>query len=127
MTLFSLGIFVSSLDATNAWNFRIYDKRLVIARNINEDVSTVIVLDVLTNIPFTIETPNIAFLHTLILGKEFLANLKVYTSKNVEGVAADFTNFFKALDIDQEIEDFIRAYWIYPDKIRFELVEVEES
>ena len=124
--MFSLGIFVSSLDAANDWNFRIYDKRLVISRTINEAVSTVTVLDVLTNIPFTIETPNIASLRTLILGKEFLANLKVYTSKNVEGVAADFTNFFEALDIDQEIEDFIRAYWIYPDKIRFELVDVEE-
>jgi hypothetical protein len=127
MTLFNVGIFVSSLDAANKWNFRIYDKRLVIARTINKGVSTVTVLDVLTNIPFTLETPNIAFLKTLILGKEFLADLKVYTSKNVEGVAADFTNFFEALDIDQEIEDFIRAYWIYPDKIRFELVDVEET
>ena len=127
MILFSLGIFVSSLDAANNWNFRIYDKRLVIARTINENARTVTVLDVLTNIPFTLEAPNIASLQKLILGKEFLANLKVYTSKNVEGVAADFTNFFEALDIDQEIEDFIRAYWIYHDKIRFELVEVEES
>jgi hypothetical protein len=127
MTLFNLGIFVSSSDAVNDWNFRIYDKRLVIARNINESLSAVTVLDVLTNIPFVLETANIASLKTLILGKEFLANLKVYTSKNVEGVAADFTNFFEALDIDQEIEDFIRAYWIYPGKIRFELVEVEES
>jgi hypothetical protein len=126
MTLFSLVIFVSSLDAANAWNFRIYDKRLVIARTINEGASTVAVLDVLTNIPFILETPNVASLQTLIIGKEFLANLKVYTSKNVEGVFADFTNFFEALDIDQEIEDFIRAYWIYPNKVRFELVDVEE-
>jgi hypothetical protein len=127
MTLFSLGIFVSSSDAANDWNFRIYDKRLVIARTINEGANTVTVLDILTNIPFTLENPNIVSLDTLILGKEFLANLKVYSSKNVEGVAADFTNFFEVLDIDQEIEDFIRAYWIYPDKIRFELVDLEES
>ena len=35
-------------------------------------------------------------------------------------------NFFDALDVDQAAEDFIKAYWVYPIKIRFELVEVEE-
>ena len=42
------------------------------------------------------------------------------------GVDEDFINFFEALDIDQSIEDFIKAYWIYPSKIRFELAEIEE-
>ncbi len=41
-------------------------------------------------------------------------------------VDKDFINFFEALDVDQSIEDFIKAYWIYPSKIRFELVEIEE-
>ena len=62
----------------------------------------------------------------LTVGKEYLANLRVYTSKKLAGVDRDFTDFFEALDIDQSIEDFIKAYWIYPSKIRFELVEMEE-
>jgi hypothetical protein len=45
----------------------------------------------------------------------------------MEGIDKDFIGFFEAIDIDQNIEDFIKAYWIYPDKIRFELVEVEET
>jgi CHASE1-domain containing sensor protein len=62
----------------------------------------------------------------LTFGKEYIANLRVYTSKNVEDVDNEFTDFFEALDIDQGIEDFIKAYWVYPSKIRFELEEVEE-
>ena len=55
-----------------------------------------------------------------------MANLKVYTAKNVASVDKDFINFFEALDVDQSTEDFIKAYWIYPNKIRFELAEMEE-
>ena len=61
-----------------------------------------------------------------MLEKEYLAQLKVYTSKNLEGIDKEFINFFDALDVDQALEDFIKAYWIYPSKIRFELVDVEE-
>ena len=42
------------------------------------------------------------------------------------GVDKDFIDFFEALDVDQNIEDFIKAYWVYPSKIRFELVDIEE-
>jgi hypothetical protein len=27
--------------------------------------------------------------------------------------------------VDQAAEDFIKAYWIYPDRVKLELVEVE--
>jgi hypothetical protein len=43
----------------------------------------------------------------------------------VEGVPADFVDFFEVLDVDQKTEDFIKAYWLYPSYIRFELVEAE--
>jgi hypothetical protein len=108
------------------WNYRITDKRLVIAKTKNASVHKVAVLDVLTNLPFAVEAPDEALLNSLSVEKEYLANLKVYTSKNLQDVDKDFINFFEALDIDQSIEDFIRAYWIYPSKIRFELVEAEE-
>jgi hypothetical protein len=74
----------ASWDIASDWNFRVFDKRLIVV------------------------------------------NLRVYTAKSVEGVEGDFVNFFEALDIDQSIEDFIKAYWVYPSKIRFELVDIEE-
>jgi hypothetical protein len=57
----------------------------------------------------------------LATDKEYLATLKVYTAKNLQGVDEEFINFFDAVDVDQNIEDFIKAYWVYPNKIRFEL------
>ena len=84
------------------------------------------VLDVLTNLTFGLEIPESIPIQELAVAKEYLASLKVYTSKNTQGVEKDFISFFEALDIDQSIEDFIKAYWIYPSKIRFELSDVEE-
>jgi hypothetical protein len=55
-----------------------------------------------------------------------LTHLKVYTSKSLYGIDAQFVNFFEALDVDQAMEDFIKAYCVYPSKIRFELAGVEE-
>lgn len=37
----------------------------------------------------------------------------------------DFVEFFQAVDVDQSIEDFLKAYWLYPNYIRFEIAEVE--
>jgi hypothetical protein len=75
---------------------------------------------------FAVEVPDKILMQELTVDQEYLANLRVYTQKNVSEVDKDFINFFEALDIDQSIEDFIKAYWVYPSKIRFELVEVEE-
>ena len=116
----------ASLDIESDWNFRVFDKRLVVVKAKNESVRKVAVLDVLTNLPFAVEVPDMISMQELSVGKEYLANLRVYTSKNLEGVDKDFTDFFEALDVDQSIEDFIKAYWIYPSKIRFELIDVEE-
>jgi hypothetical protein len=114
------------LDMESDWNFRILDKRLIVVKTKNESVHKVAVLDVLTNLTFALEVPDTISMQELIAEKEYLANLKVYTSKNLKSVDKDFINFFEALDVDQSIEDFIKAYWIYPSKIRFELVDVEE-
>jgi hypothetical protein len=64
-------------------------------------------------------------MESLEVEKGYLATLRVYTLKNPMGVKSDFVEFFEVLDVDQSAEDFIRAYWLYPDLIRFELVEVE--
>jgi hypothetical protein len=116
----------ASLDMESDWNFRILDKRLIVVKTKNESVHKVAVLDVLTNLTFALEVPDTISMQELIAEKEYLTDLKVYTSKNLKGVDKDFINFFEALDVDQSIEDFIKAYWIYPSKIRFELVDVEE-
>ncbi len=116
----------ASLDVEGYWNFRVYDKRLVVVKAKNDGARKVAVLDVLTNLPFAVEVPEMVSMQELSVGKEYLANLRVYTSKNLEGVDENFTDFFEALDIDQSIEDFVRAYWVYPGKIRFELIDVEE-
>jgi hypothetical protein len=117
----------ASLDIESDWNFRVFDKRLVVVKAKNESGRKVAVLDVVTNLPFAVEVPDMISMQELSVGKEYLANLRVYTSKNLEGVDEDFINFFEALDVDQSIEDFIKAYWIYPSKIRFELIDVEET
>ncbi len=116
----------ASLDMENDWNFRVFDKRLIIAKTKNESVRKVAVLDVLTNLMFAVEVPDMISMHELSIDTEYLANLRVYTSKNVGSVDNGFIDFFEALDIDQNIEDFIKAYWIYPSKIRFELIDIEE-
>jgi hypothetical protein len=116
----------ASWDIASDWNFRVFDKRLVVVKTKNESVRKVAVLDVLTNLMFAVELPDTISMQELSVEKEYLADLRVYTAKNVEGVDKDFVNFFEALDIDQSIEDFIKAYWVYPSKIRFELVGIEE-
>jgi len=116
----------ASWDTASDWNFRVFDKRLIVVKTKNESVCKVAVLDVLTNLMFAVEVPERISMEKLSVEKEYLANLRVYSTKNVEGVERDFVNFFEALDIDQSIENFIKAYWVYPSKIRFELIDIEE-
>ena len=116
----------ASLDIESDWNFRVFVKRLIVVKTKNYRVRKAAVLDVLTNLMFAIEVPDLISMEELALEKEYLANLRVFTAKNIEGVNVDFANFFEAVDVDQNIEDFLKAYWIYPSKIRFELIEIEE-
>jgi len=108
------------------WNFRMTTQRLIVMKTKAESVRKAAALDVLTNLSLALSIPKDFAMEDLALNKEYLANLKVYTSRNLQGVDEEFINFFDAVDVDQNVEDFIKAYWVYPDKIRFELVEVEE-
>ena len=116
----------ASLNEQSEWNYRKTDQRLIVAKTKNVNIRKVAVLDVLTNVPFTINVPDSVSMEDLQPEKEYLAHLKVYTSKNLTGVNEDFVNFFDAIDVDQDLGDFIKAYWVYPSKISFELVDVEE-
>ena len=115
-----------SLDGNSKWNFRVTDNRLIVVKTKNESVSKVAVLDVLTNIMFTIEVPDAIEIKEIAINKEYLINLKVYTSKDLTNIDKEFLSFFGALDINQSMEDFIKAYWIYPNKILFQLQSKEE-
>jgi hypothetical protein len=116
----------ASLDIESDWNFRVFDKRLIVVKTKNEIGRKVAVLDVLTNLTFAVEVPDTISLKELNVDAEYVADLRVYTAKKVGDVDTEFVDFFEALDIDQSVEDFIKAYWIYPSKIRFELVDIEE-
>jgi hypothetical protein len=118
----------ASLDSVDSalWNYRVQDKRLVVVKTKNEGVRKVAVLDVLSNLTFAVEVPAEIAFDSLKADSEYLATFKVYTSKDLKGVEGEFISFFEELDVDQATEDFIKAYWIYPAKIRFQLVEIEE-
>jgi len=116
----------ASLNEQNEWNYRKTDQRLIVVKTKNQNIRKVASLDVLTNVPFTVGVPDSISMEDLQIEKEYLAHMKVYTSKNLEGIKEDFVNFFDGIDIDQDMGDFIKAYWVYPSKIRFELSDVEE-
>jgi hypothetical protein len=122
-----LGFYLSaSLNEETDWNYRKIDQRLIVVKTKNVNIRKAAVLDVLTNLPFAINIPENIAIEELQPEKEYLVQLKVYTSKDLDGVDMEFYNFFGALDVDQGLEDFIKAYWVYPSKILFELAEFEE-
>jgi hypothetical protein len=119
----------SSFDVESGWNFRTIEKRLVVVKSKAEAVGKIAVLDVLTNLMFTVEVHegiSAMPITELSAGKQYLLNLRVITSKNLDDVKADAISFFQAIDIEQSMDDYIKAYWLYPGKIRFQLVEAEE-
>jgi hypothetical protein len=117
----------AALNQETEWNFRILDKRLVTVKTKSEGIRKIAVLDVLTNLMFTVHASEAVDMQTIAPNTEYLFSLNVYTAKNPGDINKDFVNFFEAVDIDQDMEDFIKAYWVYPTKIRFELIEVEEA
>ena len=112
-------------EKSGQWIYRIFDRRTISIKSKNEQVRKIAVVDLLTGLPFGVEVPKNVPLESLEIEKEYLASLKVYTAQNIAGVTSDFVEFFEVLDVDQSIEDFIKAYWLYPKLIRFELAEAE--
>jgi hypothetical protein len=116
----------TSMNAESEWNFRIIEKRLVTIKTKNEAACSVSALDILTNMVFNVEVTEAVDMKTLIQDTQYVLTLNVYTSKNLEGIDIEFVGFFGEIDIDQEMEDFIRSYVVYSTKTRFEVIEVEE-
>ena len=105
--------------------YRIFDRRTISVKAKNDQVRKLAAVDLVTNLPFAIEVPTEITLDSLEVGKEYLASMKVYTTQKTESVPPDFTEFFQVVDVDQSMDDFIKAYWLFPKIIKFELVEAE--
>ena len=109
----------------NEWVFRIFNRRLLTVKAKNEEVRKISALDSATNIPFAVDVPKDVSMQNVETEKMYFASLKIYTAKNVQGMEPSFVEFFEVLDVDQSVDDFIRAYWAYPKLIKFELVQAE--
>ena len=96
----------ASSNQDSDWNYRKIDQRLIVIKTKNENVRKAAATDVLTNLPFAINVPEKVPMEKLQPEKEYLAQLKVYTSNNLEGIDEEFFNFFEAVDIDQDLEEF---------------------
>jgi hypothetical protein len=112
-----------SLDKQSDWNYRTVDSRRILVKGKSDDLRKISAIDVLTGLPFPLEAPTDFNKQSLEKEKGYFVTFKIYTLKRVEEVPADFVEFFKVLDVDQKTEDFIKAYWLYPRYIKFELVE----
>jgi hypothetical protein len=82
-------------------------------------------VDLVTNLPIAVDVPAEVAFESLEVEKEYFASMKVYTTQKTEEVPPDFTEFFKAVDVDHSMEEFIKAYWLFPKMIKFEIVEAE--
>ncbi len=118
-----MSIFSTSKDS--AWNYRIIATRPILIKVKNDNIRKAVAIDLLVDLPFGFEISKNIPIATVEVEKRFSATLKVYTSKSVEGVENEFVEFFEVLDVDQSFEDFVKAYWIYPNHITFELTEIE--
>jgi hypothetical protein len=112
-----------SLDKQSDWNYRTIDSRRILVKGKSDDLRKISAIDVLTGLPFPLKAPTDFNTQSLEKEKGYFVTFKIYTLKKVEEVPADFVEFFKVIDVDQKTEDFIKAYWLYPRYIRFELVE----
>ena len=117
----------TTLNHEVEWNFRIITKRLIVVKTKNASPTKLVVLDVISGLFFPLEVSQFINLDNLEINHTYLFNLQVYTSKNLDDVVVTFVDFFETLDVDQNIANFIKAYWVYPSKIRFVLTEVEDA
>ncbi len=118
-------VFLSISEDKLEWVYRIFDRRAISIKAKNESVRKIAAVDLLTSLPFGVDVPKGVPIENLEAEKAYYASLNVYTSKNVEGVQPEYMDFFQVIDVDQSMEDFIKAYWLYPKLIKFEVVEIE--
>ncbi|MCW4000745.1 MAG: hypothetical protein NWE93_10940 [Candidatus Bathyarchaeota archaeon] len=117
---------MSASEVDSEWNFRIVENRLVTVKAVNQETRKIAVEDAQTKLLFTADASDAIEIKGIEAKKQYLFTVNVYTSKRLSDVKEDFLGFFEAVDVDQEMEDFIKAFRFYPTKLRFELVEAAE-
>lgn len=107
------------------WNFRIFATRTIMVKSRNDNLRKAIAIDLLADLPFAFLIADNVSIESVEVEKSFSATFNVYTSKKIGEVESGFVEFFEVLDVDQTFEDFVKAYWMYPNLIVFELTEIE--
>jgi len=107
------------------WNFRILATRPILVKAKNDHLRKAVAIDLIVDLPFAFEVAKDVSIEKVEVEKRFSAMFKVYTSKNFEDVDSEHVEFFAVLDVDQKFEDFVKAYWMYPNHIAFEVAEIE--
>jgi hypothetical protein len=107
------------------WNFRIFATRTIKVKSRNDDMRKAVAIDLLVDLPFAFLISDNVSIESVEVEKNFSATFNVYTSKKIGEVKSGFVEFFEVLDVDQSFEDFVKAYWMYPNLIAFELTEIE--
>ncbi len=109
------------------WVYRIFDRRTILVKAKNADINKIAAVDLATNLPLSVDVSSESILQRLEIDKAYFSAIKVYTAQDITGVATEFIEFFTVVDVDQSMEDFIKAYWLYPTLIRFLLTEAEPT
>ncbi len=109
------------------WVYRIFEHRTILVKAKDADIRKIAAVDLATNLPLSVDVSSESALQSLEIDKAYFASIKVYTARDITGVAPEFIEFFTVIDVDQSMEDFIKAYWLYPTLIRFLLTEAEPT
>ncbi len=121
-----MSVLSASIPEESEWVYRIFDRRSVSIKAKNDNIRKLAVIDLATGLPFTVEVPESVSAEAIEVEKAYFASMRVYTAKNLAGVVPEYFEFFQVVDVDRSMDDFIKAYWLYPRHIKFELVEAEE-
>ena len=109
------------------WNYRITDTRTVVVKAKNLKDHKIVAEDVNTKLPFILETSTNIPVHTIKVGKEYAATVKIFTARSIKDLKKEFIELFQVLDVDQPTEAFLAAACGHPALIRFELTEIEKT
>lgn len=111
----------------SVWNYRKTDTRAVVVMAKNLKNNKIVVEDIDTKLPFTLEISEDFSVHTMAVGKEYTVTLKIFTAKSIKDLKEELVELFQVLDVDQPTEAFLTAACSYPSFVRFELAEIETT
>ncbi len=107
------------------WIYRVFDRRIISVKAKNDHIHKIAAIDLLTNLPFSVDVVKELQMKNFEVEKTYFARIKVYVAREIQGEAPEHVNFFEELDQNQTVDDFIKAYWLYPKLIKFEVTEAE--